>query len=144
MSLQLDNPAELRQGLDSIFNASSTSGWVLLNYVGPSTVHFASAGDEGPDQMMQYLADDAIQYGLIRIGRIQQKSGLKVVNRDVFVTFIGPEVSAAEKSDKSGFLSDAQSLLQPFQASITVLDKYKFSRDNIIDSSDPLGSHVIG
>jgi len=135
---------ELREAQAALFNVNSQSGWLLINYVGPNVVHFAAGGEGDVDEIKQHLQDDQIQYGLIRLGNIQEKGTLKVTLRDVFVTWIGPSVGIIEKGKKSSFLGDVQAYLQPFHADLTVLNKRNFNRDNALDRSNPLsGSHVI-
>jgi len=117
----------------------------LINYVGPSTIHFAAGGEGGVDEVVPHLEDDQIQYGLVRIGGIQEKGTLKVTVRDVFFCWIGPAVGIIEKGKKTAFFGDAQAYLQPFHADITVLNKEHFNTNNVLDRSHPLsGSHVIG
>lgn len=106
----------------------------------------------------------------MRIGGIQEKGTLKTTIRDVFFVWIGPGVGIIEKGKKTGFLGEAQAFLQvcfiyittysfldlliwillfmhsfqPYHADITVLNKKKFTREEILDKSAPLsGSHVI-
>lgn len=62
MPLKLDNESELREAQAALFNINSTSGWLILNYVGPSTVHFSAGGEGGPEEVYQQLEDDQIQY----------------------------------------------------------------------------------
>ncbi|KAM9975195.1 hypothetical protein ACTFIW_008673 [Dictyostelium discoideum] len=143
MPLKLDNESELREAQAALFNINSTNGWCLLNYVGPSTVHFA-AGGENFEEVSNHLEDDQIQYGILRVGDIQEKGTLKTTVRDVFFCWIGPGVGIIEKGKKTAYLGDAQQFLQPFHADITVLRKQNFNRDTILDRSHPLsGSHVI-
>ncbi|EGC34157.1 hypothetical protein DICPUDRAFT_48521 [Dictyostelium purpureum] len=144
MPLKLDNESELREAQAALFNINSTSGWLLLNYVGPSTVHFCAGGEGGVDDIKDHLEDDQIQYGLIRIGNIQEKGTLKTTVRDIFFCWIGPGVGIIEKGKKIANLGDAQALLQPFHADITILSKSKFDKETVLDRSHPLsGSHVI-
>ncbi|KAM3425830.1 hypothetical protein NHJ13734_009893 [Beauveria thailandica] len=97
--LTLDNGPELDASKAEHFGDDSVSGWLLLNYVGPDTVHFAAsgAGDDNGDgrgaveQLRENLNDSQIQYALVRIGGIQEKGSLKSTVRDVFVTWIGPD-----------------------------------------------------
>lgn len=62
MPLRLDNEPELREAQAALFNINSTSGWLLLNYVGPQTVHFAAGGEGGPEEIAPQFEDDQIQY----------------------------------------------------------------------------------
>jgi hypothetical protein len=141
MPLKIDNESELREAQAALFNINSTSGWLLLNYVGPSTVHFSAGGEDGIEDLSQQLEDDQIQYGLIRISL--EENGRTTI-RDVFITWIGPNVGIIEKGKKTAFLGDAQSYLQPFHSDVTVLNKNNFTLENLLDKSHPLsGSHVI-
>jgi hypothetical protein len=123
MPLKLDNESELREAQAALFNVNSQSGWLLLNYVGPSTVHFAAGGEGGIDELKAQLEDDQIQYGLIRLGNIQEKGTLKTTIKDVFINSIGPGVGIIEKGKKTAYLGDAQQILQPFHSEVTVLKK---------------------
>ncbi len=144
MPVRFDNEAELREAQAALFNVNSESGWLLLNYVGPSTVHFAAGGEGGVEEISPHLQDDQIQYALVRLGGIQEKGTLKETVRDVFLIWIGPGVGIIEKGKKTAFLGDVQAYLQPFNADVTVLNRDKFNRDTVLDRSSPLsGSHVI-
>jgi hypothetical protein len=133
----------MREAQAALFNINSTSGWLLLSYVGPSTVHFAAGGEGGPDELSQQLQDDQIQYALIRVAAPPLGSS-KATTRDVFITWIGPGVGIIEKGKKTAFLGDVQQYLQPFHADVTVLNRRNFTTDNLVAKSDPRsGSHVI-
>jgi hypothetical protein len=65
MPLRLDNEGELREAQAALFNINSTSGWLLLNYVGlggQQAVHFAAGGEGGVDELVRQFEDDQIQY----------------------------------------------------------------------------------
>jgi len=144
MPLKLDNESELREAQAALFNINSTTGWLLCNYVGASTVHFAAGGEGDVSEIAPHLEDDQIQYGLCRIGNIQEKGTLKTTIRDIFFCWIGPGVGIIEKGKKTALLGDAQALLQPYHADITVLNKAHFDKDHVLDRSHPMsGSHVI-
>ncbi|KAH6879993.1 hypothetical protein B0T10DRAFT_145682 [Thelonectria olida] len=144
MPLKLDNESELREAQAALFNVNSTSGWLLLNYVGPSTVHFAAGGEGGVEEFKSQLEDDQIQYGLIRLGNIQERGTLKTTIRDIFIVSIGTSVGIIEKGKKTAFLGDAESYLQPFHSSVTVIKKDNLNEETLLDRSHPLsGNHVI-
>jgi hypothetical protein len=141
MPLRIDNESELREAQAALFNINSTSGWLLLNYVGPSTVHFSAGGEDGIEELLQQLEDDQIQYGLIRFSF--EENGRTNI-KDVFISWIGSSVGIIEKGKKLTFLGDAQSYLQPFHADVTVSNKNNFTLENLLDKSHPnTGSKVI-
>ncbi|KAM9970717.1 hypothetical protein ACTFIR_002581 [Dictyostelium discoideum] len=143
MHLKLEDESGLREAQAALFNINSTNGWCLLNYSGQETIYLAAKG-ENFDEIVGNLKDDQIQYGVVRIGDIQEKGTLKTTVRDVFFCWIGPGVGIIQKGKKSALLGDVQKLLQPYHADITVLNKSNFTRENVIDRSNPLsGSHVI-
>jgi hypothetical protein len=136
--LNLDNESELRESQAALFNVNSNFGWLLLNYVGPSTIHFTASGEGGAEDLSPNFKNDQIQYALIRIKDYENKI------RDIFITWIGSNVDIIEKGNKLNFLDDVQLYLQPFHADVTVLNKDKFTYNSLLDKSNPLsGSHVI-
>jgi hypothetical protein len=63
MPLMLDNESELREAQAALFNINSQSGWLLLNFVGPNTVHFSAGGEfNGIEDISSQFEDDQIQY----------------------------------------------------------------------------------
>ncbi|KAM9975196.1 hypothetical protein ACTFIW_008674 [Dictyostelium discoideum] len=121
MHLKLEDESGLREAQAALFNINSTNGWCLLNYSGQDSIYLAAKG-ENFDEIVGNLKDDQIQYGVVRIGDIQEKGTLKTTVRDVFFCWIGPGVGIIQK----------------------VLNKSNFTRENVIDRSNPLsGSHVI-
>lgn len=140
MPLKLDNEGELSEARAALFRSNSVSGWLLLNYVGPSTVHFAAGGDDSG--IAARFEDDQIQYALVRVPVQDRKLGSTI--RDVFVSWIGPEVGIIEKGKKNALLSEAQSYLQPFHTDVAVLNGNHFDLQTLLDRNTPLsGSHVI-
>lgn len=143
MPVRLDNESEFREAKAALFNANSQSGWLLLNYVGPSTLHFAAKGEGGVEEIHPHLEEYQIQYALVRLGGIQEKGTLKTV-RDVFITWIGPGVGLIEKGKKRAFEGDVQSYLQPFETDLTVLNTNNFNTRTVLERSSPFSSsHVI-
>ncbi len=64
MALTFDtqNESYLKAAQAACFDPSSTSGWVLLYYTGPSTLSFEASGGGGTEEVAEYLTDDQIQY----------------------------------------------------------------------------------
>eukprot|EP01132_Coremiostelium_polycephalum_P005874 gene5874-7310_t len=140
MPLKLENQSDLQVALKNFTN----SGWVVLNYVGPSTIRFINSGygeENVCSQVSQLLEDDQIQYGLMRF-KVNEKGTLKTTMRDIFFTWIGPNVGIIEKGKKTANLGEVQYFLQPYHADITILNKNNFTTETVLDRSHPLsGSH---
>ncbi|KAK4092086.1 hypothetical protein Purlil1_3339 [Purpureocillium lilacinum] len=134
MSLKIDNQDELREAQSSLFTTTSTSGWILLNYVGPSTVHMASCGEGDVADMTSLLEADQVQYAVVRLA--VQQGGVSDT-RDVFVRWIGAGVGSVEKNKKEGFHKQAKALLQPHQAEVMVYNKEKLTKETLMERSDP-------
>lgn len=62
----------------------------------------------GVDELKPHLEDDQIQYGLVRLGGIEEKGSLKTTVRDVFIAWVGPGVDIIEKGKKASSLGDVQ------------------------------------
>ena len=144
MPTTLDNADELREAQADLFKVNAVSGWLLLYYVGGRTVHFFAGGHGGVEEFIDFLEDDQIQYGVIRLGNIQEKGTLKTTFRDVFFTWIGPAVEDTEKNTVKAYQGDIQSFLQPFHTAVTITNKDHLNRKTLLDRSHPLsGSHII-
>jgi hypothetical protein len=127
MLLKVDNEPELREAQAALFNSNAaSSAWLLLNYVGSDTIHFASGG-ENPGYISAQLVDDQIQYALVRLA-VPGQTG-RASMRDVFVQWIGPGVGIIEKGRKYGHVEDAKELLQPFHAEVYVTNRQRFDTE---------------
>ena len=127
MLLTLDNEGEFREAQAALFNANARGcAWLLLNYVGLTTVHFVRGGEDVED-LRPALEDDQIQYALVRLP-VPGKTGRDGI-RDVFVTFIGPGVGIIEKGKKTAHLGDVQALLQPFHKDVSVTNPHRFDTE---------------
>jgi hypothetical protein len=128
MLLTLDNEGELREAQAAMFSANAHGcAWLLLNYVGFTTVHFTAGGSDSVEELRPHLQDDQIQYALVRLP-VPGKTGRDGI-RDVFVTFIGPGVGIIEKGKKTAHLGDVQALLQPFHKDVSVTNPHRFDTE---------------
>ncbi|KAM9994961.1 hypothetical protein ACTFIY_001135 [Dictyostelium cf. discoideum] len=129
MYLRLEGESALSDAKADLFNTNSTNGWCLLNYSG------AEYGGENFDEIVGNLKDDQIQYGVVRMGGIEEKGTLKTTVRNVSFVGLVQELELCKKVMLNSYFN---------HAGITVLNKSHFTRENVIDRSNPLsGSHVI-
>ena len=124
MLLTLDNEGELREAQAALFNANARGcAWLLLNYVGFTTVHFTAGGSDSVEELRPHLQDEEIQYALVRLPLPDGST------RDVFVQFTGPGVGIIEKGKKTAHLGDVQALLQPFHKDVSVTNPHRFDTE---------------
>jgi len=142
--LKLENEEELRHAKDELFAPGKETGWVLIDYSSADQVKFVANGHGDIEELKPHLRDDAIQYAKIRLGGITEKGALKPTVRDVFILYVGKDVSLLEKGRKAEFLNRAEFFLQPFHAEVTVTNKDALTTESLLDRSHPLsGSHEI-
>ena len=124
MLLTLDNEGEFREAQAALFNANARGcAWLLLNYVGLTTIHFTAGGSDSVEELRPHLQDEEIQYALVRLPLPDGST------RDVFVQFTGPGVGIIEKGKKTAHLGDVQALLQPFHKEVVVTDPRAFNTE---------------
>lgn len=124
MLLTLDNEGELREAQAAMFSANARGcAWLLLNYVGFTTVHFTAGGSDSVEELRPHLQDEEIQYALVRLPLPDGST------RDVFVQFTGPGVGIIEKGKKTAHLGDVQALLQPFHKDVSVTNPHRFDTE---------------
>ncbi|XWW92277.1 hypothetical protein V2A60_000200 [Cordyceps javanica] len=145
--LELDNQSELDERRAEVLNPNAASGWVLLNYVEtdqvPRILHFTASGEDSVDELKPHLEDGQVQYSLLRIS-VQEKGTLKTTSRDVFITWIGPDVSEDRKIEETALAAEAREYLLPFHAAVVVLNRDHFTDESVADKSHPLsGSNII-
>ena len=145
-ALTLTNAQEVQEAQGALFNVNTATGWILLGYNGPNSLILNSAGEGGPEEVVPKLVDNQVLYGVIRFGNVPA-GGVKVITRDVFFSWVGPNVKPADKKTHETYGKQAQKFLQPYTANseITVLKKNLFTRDQILEKSNPAAKNrVIG
>jgi hypothetical protein len=128
MVARLDNEGELREAQAALFNVNAGGGgWLMLRYVGPTTVSFAAGGEDGTGDLLRQFADDQIQYALIRLDVPGQTGSGST--RDVFVRWTGPEVGIIDKGRRFSHEADVQGFLQPFHTHVNVTNRQRFDTE---------------
>eukprot|EP01132_Coremiostelium_polycephalum_P003884 gene3884-4847_t len=122
MPLEVDNSSELRDAKYKIFGGSNTkqTGWILVNYVSESKLHFAAQGEGGVAEIKPHLLDDQIQYILIRTPEYR-----------ILVTSTGSKVPQSESSLKKPHIFEVKKFLQLHDHTLTLNDKSIFSDDTL-------------
>jgi hypothetical protein len=128
MAVSLDNKFELQDAHFALFDVNAGGGaWLLLRYVGPTTVHFARGGEDRIEDLRRQFEDDQIQYALIRLAVPGQTGSGSI--RDVFVQWIGPEVDVKAKDMMMLHEGDVKGFLQPFHAHVNVTNRQRFDTE---------------
>jgi len=141
LGIRFDDEIGLERVLMSRFDSSSMGSWVVIGYKEKNVLARVGDGDGGVDELVEYLANDEVQYCLLRIPI--SKDGIDH-HRDVFIYWSGPNVSIIQRGKLKTHKGAVQKILRPFHADLTASDKENFTEDVVRDRSHPLsGSHVI-
>jgi len=112
----------------------------LLGYTTHRTLSIQGSGDS-IEELVATLDDSQIQYILIRVPVVKND---QTVTRDIFIFWIGGNVSMVEKGRKRTHLGEVKEMLEPYHCDLEAVSKKNFNLNTIINRSDPLsGSHVI-
>jgi gelsolin len=142
----------LQVAMASIFRPNCFAGWVVLGYVGPSTLAIQAkgkgAGYNDAASLAKFFKDDQIQYALLRLPGLPAGRGDKFneSTRDVFIYWLGNQVKPLEKGRKKTHIIDVHKILRPFQAELEVTNSKPevFNEGTIRAKIAPnSGSHVI-
>ena len=119
-------------------------GYVLVNFDddtnnknAATTLYVYSADKTGPVGLVNDLLDDQVQYGVLRISNLPPVRGKTF--RDVFLVWVGPKVSKADRALKSSaaYIKDIKKQLSPFDAEVTILSKSKLNRESLLVATSP-------
>jgi len=142
---------EIKAAKDTILTPLNASGFLVLGYSNPTTIVLqAKSTSSDVEQMVSHIKEDQIQYCLIRleekykdIANVNRQDGKKAT-RDIFISWIGPEVRTIEKGKKNSHIQAVAKFLLPHHAEITAVNKKNFTEANVRDRAAALsGSHVI-
>jgi len=141
LGLIFDNEENLEQILFTNFSAAARNSWVTIGYMSDNTLSIMGNGNGGTEELMDSLANDEVQYSLLRIPVVQD--GIEQY-RDVFIYWTGPNVSVVQRGRKKTHVGAVQQILKPFHADLLAYSKDAFTEEIIRERSEPLsGSHVI-
>jgi len=149
-AFKIDGQKDIRDAQESVLSPSSLSGWVLLGYSDANTVVLQAKGTGGVDELVKHIQEDQVQYAVIRleekdkdIANVNRQDGKKAT-RDIFITWLGPQIRTVERGKKSLHGSAVAKFMSPYHAEITAVNKAKFNEANVRDRAAALsGSHVI-
>jgi len=141
LSISKKTENQLIEALDKIFNSKLLKGWIVVGYESARVLTLQASG-ETIEELLEKLKEDEVQYILLRIPVF--KSNQFLVARDIFITWIGSEVTNVEKGRKGIHLGEIKSYFQPYHAELTALSKENFTIEEVTKLSSPFsGSHVI-
>jgi len=138
--LTLQDADEVDKGLAGLLNKNVHRGWIVVRYVGATTIGLQAVGIESTiDQLVGHLEENQIQYALIRIPPVHLETP-----KDVFLTWVGPKVSKIEQAKKTEHLADMKEILKPAHCQLSALTKVGFTEQKLRELADPAaGSHVL-
>merc|ERR1712137_738956 len=141
LGIRVDDELAIEEILVSRFDKTGRGSWIVIGYAEKNVLTTVGDGDGGVEEMVEFLANDEVQYCLLRIP--VSKDGIDH-HRDVFVYWSGPNVSIIQRGKLKTHLGAVQKVLRPFHADLLAYNKERLTEEIIRDRSDPLsGSHVI-
>jgi len=141
---------EIKAAKNDLLKPTNDSGWLLMGYTSPDTVGLQATGKGGVTELVGKLKDNEVQFCLIRllevekdISKVNRQDG-KAATKDIFITWIGPEVRQVEKGKKTSHAGTVAKFMQPFHAELMAVNKENFTETVVREKAAPLsGSHVI-
>jgi len=117
--LTFEDRYEIKNVMESSFQASAYSGWVLVGYTNKAGNQLALTGssDGNLESLVEHLKDDQVQYAVVRISN-DSAASMSGRTKDIFISWIGPSVGTIEKGKKTAHLGDIQKVVQPFHITI--------------------------
>jgi len=140
-SISKTTEVQLIEAMDKIFNSKSLKGWILVGYETSRILTLQSFG-ENIEDLLDKLNEEEVQYILLRIP--VYKSNQFLVARDIFITWIGSQVTNVEKGRKCIHVGEIKNYFQPYHSELTAISKNNFTLEEITKLSSPFsGSHVL-
>eukprot|EP01103_Thecamoeba_quadrilineata_P012595 TRINITY_DN328_c0_g1_i1.p1 TRINITY_DN328_c0_g1~~TRINITY_DN328_c0_g1_i1.p1 ORF type:complete len:954 (+),score=218.66 TRINITY_DN328_c0_g1_i1:21-2882(+) len=138
------NKLPILQALADCFGPDTCGGWVVCGYPHENdnvVVLQASGLDGGVHELRQHLAEDQVQYALVRVA--DDRGGL-VCYLDVFISWTGPRMSRIKAGKKQAHVGDMQTILAPNHAQLTASGLTNFNERMVRMLAHPsVGSHHI-
>ena len=81
-----------------------------MGYENDNTLEIQGHGSGGVDELLDSLANNQVQYSLLRLSYVSQDNIQKV--RDVFIYWTGPNVSVVQRGKKKTHVGAVQQILK--------------------------------
>jgi len=121
---------------------ANPQGWIIVGYTGPNSIGLQHKGNGGVAELVPKLSDDQVQYILVRLPEPQE--GAKTPTKDVFLTWVGPNVKVMERGKKKAHVPDVANYLKPHHWELEAINRANFSESTIRTKSHAnSGSHII-
>jgi len=117
------------------------SGWILVGYENKNTLNIqAVCYKDNVPELALHLRDNEVQYVVVRLS---QEAEDVLITRNVFIIWIGPEVTPFEKGKKRTHAGKVAQLFRPFHAELSANSKQNFTKERILRLMGTNGSHII-
>ncbi|KAJ5281046.1 hypothetical protein N7478_006418 [Penicillium angulare] len=102
---------QVSKALGNLRNANEADSWVLMSYVKDArSLFFAASGQGDINEITEYLDQSKVQFALIR------RRNDEGATKDIFVSFVGPDVGFTQRRHVSECRTEANSILGPVDA----------------------------
>jgi len=131
--IKIDGGDAIKQALDTV-RSTSTTNWALFGYVDNNqydTVKLIATGTGGGTELSNYLNDNIIAYGLIRVE--DNIDGRVNTQRYVYVNWIGDDVPAMKKAKIGTNKASVTEIVGHYNMEITASTKAEITAEVIQD-----------
>eukprot|EP01100_Stratorugosa_tubuloviscum_P002126 TRINITY_DN1487_c0_g1_i1.p1 TRINITY_DN1487_c0_g1~~TRINITY_DN1487_c0_g1_i1.p1 ORF type:complete len:334 (+),score=173.54 TRINITY_DN1487_c0_g1_i1:94-1095(+) len=132
----------IKQNIKAVHDADPNLDWVLLGYVGESVeeISLVAGGNAGSDEMLQYLDDNKILYGLVRVVDIVDNIP---THRFAHISWVGDHVSGVKKARTATNKGAILQIIGHYNVELVASSKEELTRETIFGKiQDASGTRI--
>jgi len=131
VELSFSNRAELKSAIDNV--RSGNKDWVLFGYEGgnSNTVILLGTGTGGMNELVNFLSDDIVVYGLIR--KVEQIDDTQAT-KFAFIKFQGENIPRMLRARIGTHMGEITEFFSPFHVTLDVTHKNELSDDIVLNT----------
>jgi len=144
MAAGLTFTPDIAEAKHKLFDINCQGGWLVVGYSGAKSLELQATGNGDVNEMVDSLIDDQIQYVLMRLQKDKLLHDVsKSPTKDVFMTWIGPNVNRMDRGKKKGDVPDVSAALQPHHVDLEAINRKKITNEVVRERTFGAGSHII-
>jgi len=131
MSLKWIDLEGIKEAINDVRNDKTETNWVLLTYQGENTndVKLLGKGDGGIPELISYLRDEIVGYGLVRlVEKFDDSDTVKFV----FIHWIGEKIHRMLRARKGTHIGAIKEILAPYHTDVEAEKLSEISEEIIV------------